>query len=490
MIKAHTEFLVRVASAVFVVLIFIGAAFVANERTAFASSQLGDAIVCLVYTDLNMTGTPVQHIFPSDCPDVPPTSTGTLKVTKVVVGGTNVSSDFSIHIKSGGTDISGSPQPGSSTGTSYIGITPGTYVVAETGPTTNYTASFSGACDSSGTVTVASSSTPSLCTITNTYVPPTTPASADLATTKTVSSSTPSVGGNITYTITVTNNGPDAASGVAVTDTLPTGVTYVSDDSGGAYNNTTGTWTVGSLANGAHATLNITVTVNAGTDSQSIVNTASATSTTADPNAGNNTSTPVTITPSAGSSGGGGGGNGNGGGGGGGGGNGGGGGGGTQTGTTTDSGGSNTQPPTNNGGGGSNGPIFGSSFGGSGNGPIFAVGKVLGASTSTLPVSCSPLLSTYMRLGKKNDVAEVKKLQTFLNSYMNAGLPVTGYFGTLTDAAVRKFQIKNAGEVLAPWVPYGLPDSSTTTGYVYKTTQRSINLAACATLTIPTPQLP
>ncbi|WP_254552232.1 DUF11 domain-containing protein [Kitasatospora sp. MMS16-BH015] len=61
------------------------------------------------------------------------------------------------------------------------------------------------------------------------------------------------------FTLTARNDGPNAAANVVVTDKLPTGLTYVSDDSGGKYNSTTGLWTVGALAKGATATLKITV---------------------------------------------------------------------------------------------------------------------------------------------------------------------------------------------------------------------------------------
>jgi len=83
-----------------------------------------------------------------------------------------------------------------------------------------------------------------------------TPQQADLAVEKTVSDETPNVGDPITYTITLTNNGPDTATNVTVHDLLPAGLTLVSaDPSQGAYDASTGTWTVGTLAATASATL-------------------------------------------------------------------------------------------------------------------------------------------------------------------------------------------------------------------------------------------
>jgi uncharacterized repeat protein (TIGR01451 family) len=84
---------------------------------------------------------------------------------------------------------------------------------------------------------------------------------ADLSLTKTVDVSNPRVGTNVVFTITVHNSGPSSASGVTVSDVLPNGFQYVSDDSGGNYDTTSGTWTVGSLPNGSDAVLKITATV-------------------------------------------------------------------------------------------------------------------------------------------------------------------------------------------------------------------------------------
>ncbi len=73
-----------------------------------------------------------------------------------------------------------------------------------------------------------------------------TPQQADLALAKTVSNPTPNVGDTITYTITLTDDGPNTATNGQVTDLLPTGLSFVSaTPSQGAYNSTTGLWSVG-----------------------------------------------------------------------------------------------------------------------------------------------------------------------------------------------------------------------------------------------------
>jgi uncharacterized repeat protein (TIGR01451 family) len=79
---------------------------------------------------------------------------------------------------------------------------------------------------------------------------------ADLSLTKTVDLATPSVGSNVTYVVTVNNAGPVAASGVAIRDTLPSGVTFVSATaSQGSFNSSTGIWTVGNVPVGGVAPL-------------------------------------------------------------------------------------------------------------------------------------------------------------------------------------------------------------------------------------------
>ena len=99
--------------------------------------------------------------------------------------------------------------------------------------------------------------------------------STDLVTTKTVNTSNPTEGEDIIYTLTVTNNAGNNATNVSLVDRLPNGVTYKSDDSG-AYNATSGIWTIGNLTAGSSSTINITATVNGGTANTSITNTTSA----------------------------------------------------------------------------------------------------------------------------------------------------------------------------------------------------------------------
>jgi len=109
----------------------------------------------------------------------------------------------------------------------------------------------------------------------------------DLALVKTVDIETPSEGDTIVYTLQLTNNGAADATNITVTDDLNAlPVTYVSDNSAAlldsasnptAYNAATGDWTIGALDAGSSLSLEITVTVDAGTSGTDITNTASLT---------------------------------------------------------------------------------------------------------------------------------------------------------------------------------------------------------------------
>ncbi len=94
---------------------------------------------------------------------------------------------------------------------------------------------------------------------------------ADIVLTKVVDNASPDEGQTITYTITVTNNGPAQATNLVITDVLPTDLTFVSaTPSTGTWS--AGDWTIGTLDNGATATMIITETVNIGTGGMTLTN--------------------------------------------------------------------------------------------------------------------------------------------------------------------------------------------------------------------------
>lgn len=120
---------------------------------------------------------------------------------------------------------------------------------------------------------------------------------ADLAIAKSVDEANPTLGQNVTFTLQVTNNGPGAATGVVVNDYLPAGLTYVSDNSGGAYSPGTGLWAIGNLAASGTATLQIVATVES---SDPVCNTAQlGASSPLDTNPANNMSEACVLAPNA-----------------------------------------------------------------------------------------------------------------------------------------------------------------------------------------------
>jgi hypothetical protein len=105
-------------------------------------------------------------------------SLATLHVIKVVSNsngvGTAVSSDFSLHVKTAGADVAGSPLVGVvAPGTTYT-LSADTYVVSED-VNVSYTQVFSGDCDASGSLTLLAGDDKT-CTITNTDIPAPVPA--------------------------------------------------------------------------------------------------------------------------------------------------------------------------------------------------------------------------------------------------------------------------------------------------------------------------
>jgi uncharacterized repeat protein (TIGR01451 family) len=94
-------------------------------------------------------------------------------------------------------------------------------------------------------------------TITNDDINPT----ADLNVGVTMSPQPPVLGQNVTFTIRVTNNGPADATNVTVTDQIPAGTTFVSASTtqGTCTGTTTVNCTLGTLINGANATVTVVV---------------------------------------------------------------------------------------------------------------------------------------------------------------------------------------------------------------------------------------
>jgi hypothetical protein len=139
--------------------------------------------------------------------------------------------------------------------------------------------------------------------------------------------------------------------------------------------------------------------------------------------------------------------------------------------------------------GGGSGPILPPGGGGNGSRMITGSsngGQVLGASTQ-----CGLYLDDFLKMGKKNNKDEVKKLQTFLNDYLKLKpkLAVNGIFGIQTYKAVLKFQEQESDYVIKPWVGLTLKDSKKGTGWVYKTTVTRINNIMCPELNLQNPPL-
>ena len=117
---------------------------------------------------------------------------------------------------------------------------------------------------------------------------------ADLSLTKSDAPDPVVAGETLTYTLTVANAGPSSASDVVVTDDLPAGVAFVSaDPSQGTCAEASGTVTceLGTIANGAGASVDIDVTPQS---AGSITNDASVDAGTHDPASANNAASATT----------------------------------------------------------------------------------------------------------------------------------------------------------------------------------------------------
>lgn len=101
---------------------------------------------------------------------------------------------------------------------------------------------------------------------------------ADLSLTQTINTSTPQSGAGVTYTLTVTNaaGSTGTATGITVQDTLPAAAVFRSASGTGTYDSATGVWSVGSLAPGASASIQI-FTANNSVPATSVTNIAQIT---------------------------------------------------------------------------------------------------------------------------------------------------------------------------------------------------------------------
>lgn len=115
----------------------------------------------------------------------------------------------------------------------------------------------------------------------------------DLTISKSASPNLVAPGGQVTYTIVVTNNGPGPASGVVITDTLPSGTSFVS---AAGCTNSSGvvTCNIGSLTNGQSVTR--TIVIQAPSALGSFVNTASVSGAEVDPSPASNSATGTAAT--------------------------------------------------------------------------------------------------------------------------------------------------------------------------------------------------
>lgn len=104
-----------------------------------------------------------------------------------------------------------------------------------------------------------------------------------------------------------------------------------------------------------------------------------------------------------------------------------------------------------------------------------AEAELLGLNTTVS--TCDPYITTYLRQNKVNNTEEVIKLQQFLKSHISDNVLITGVFDDATRVAVAEFQQQYKEDILIPW---GMTRSS---GYVYITTQKTINEIMCGNIT-------
>ena len=134
-------------------------------------------------------------------------------------------------------------------------------------------------------------------TLTINYTPP----SANLSISKSDSPDPVDAGENLVYTLSVANAGPNTATSLVVTDTLPSGVGFVSaTGTGWSCNESSGTVVCTRASLGVTTAPNILITVTAPDEGGSINNSATVSSSLDDSSTGNNTdSIDTTVTAQA-----------------------------------------------------------------------------------------------------------------------------------------------------------------------------------------------
>jgi uncharacterized repeat protein (TIGR01451 family) len=164
------------------------------------------------------------------------------------------------HAGSGSGVVASSPEGiGVSCGTGCtVGFDPGTVVTLGRSPAAGSVfAGWSGACTGTGACVLTMSQSRSVTATFNLTGGP----QADLAVASHTSDppAAASVGQPVTFSLAIANNGPAGATNVVLTDTLPTGATFVSASPGCTHNAGTVTCAIGALASGASVQVQVVI---------------------------------------------------------------------------------------------------------------------------------------------------------------------------------------------------------------------------------------
>ena len=100
-----------------------------------------------------------------------------------------------------------------------------------------------------------------------------------------------------------------------------------------------------------------------------------------------------------------------------------------------------------------------------------------GSFSAGLVASSSPCktITSFLKSGANNDVAQVSILQTYLKNKEGLDVDVNGSYDSKTVEAVKAFQNKFSDVILAPW------GATKASGQVYITTLKKINQLLCKT---------